>query len=149
MLDSPTRPTWETRFWSKISRGGPDECWPWMKGRNDQGYGIIRISGRNHRAHRKSLELKLGRPIRPGAQVLHSCDNPPCCNPAHLREGTQPENMQDMQVRGRRVNRNTKLDPQQVAALIAAPGTQEQVARQFGVSQSNVSMIRSGARRGR
>lgn len=33
--------------------------------------------------------------------VLHSCDNPPCCNPAHLRPGSHLENMADRHRAGR------------------------------------------------
>ncbi|MFB9187253.1 HNH endonuclease signature motif containing protein [Dactylosporangium sucinum] len=52
-------------------------------------------------AHRVAWEVANGQPIPDGLQVLHSCDNPPCCNPAHLSIGTQAENMQQMVARGR------------------------------------------------
>ena len=93
------------RFWSKVDRsGGPDACWPWMAARNEHGYGVMRIEGRNVRAHRVSLTLAAGKSDPgPSVKVLHSCDNPPCCNPAHLRYGTQGDNIRDAIERGRRV----------------------------------------------
>src|ERR1035437_6125251 len=77
-------------FWSKVDRlGGPDACWPWMGARDQDGYGLFRppkaTRRPTQRAHRFALELKLGRPLAPGMQARHAvCDNPPCCNPAHL-----------------------------------------------------------------
>lgn len=82
--------------------GGPDACWPWGKARNEHGYGIIRVSGRNVRAHRLAL-IRDGDDPGPAVKVLHSCDNPPCCNPKHLHFGTQQKNIAEMHERGRRV----------------------------------------------
>lgn len=86
------------RFWSKVdTTAGMDGCWPWTASRNRGGYGHFD----NTSAHRFSLELKLGRPIRPGLFACHTCDNPPCCNPAHLFEGTHQDNVDDRQAKGR------------------------------------------------
>ena len=100
----------EQRFWRYVDRRSPDECWPWMAGRTSSdgnGYGVSYAfsrgagkRGRENHAHRIALSLNLGRPITPGAHVLHSCDNKWCCNPAHLREGTHAENMRDNKIRG-------------------------------------------------
>src|SRR3990167_4061840 len=94
------------RFWSKVDRsGGPDACWPWLKGRMYYGYGLFFIrkgKGKviNKSAHRSAWELTHGA-IPKGLFVLHSCDNPPCCNPSHLRLGTQADNIKDCIERGR------------------------------------------------
>ena len=61
------------------------------------------IAGRPLRAHRMAYEVAKG-DIPEGMHILHSCDNPKCCNPAHLRPGTHQENMDDMQARGRRTS---------------------------------------------
>ncbi len=59
------------------------------------------------RAHRASWQISFG-PIPDGLQVLHTCDNPPCCNPAHLFLGTQLDNIYDMCAKGRHVKRGQK-----------------------------------------
>lgn len=96
------------RFWAKVDRRSPDECWPWLGGTDPRGYGTVwsQVLGRKDKAHRVSLSLQLGRSITDGLEVLHSCDNPRCVNPEHLREGTHQENMQDMAERNQQWREN-------------------------------------------
>lgn len=54
-------------------------------------------------AHRWSFEYHVG-PIPAGMWVMHSCDNPPCVNPAHLSVGTPRDNALDMHRKGRANN---------------------------------------------
>jgi len=89
------------RFWSKVQVGKPDECWPWMAARGGRdSRGQITIGNRLHFAHRIAWELTNG-PIPKKMCVLHSCDNPPCCNPGHLFLGTQADNIRDAFAKGR------------------------------------------------
>lgn len=89
-------PVLATRVWDRIDVGEPHECWPWTRAKNNLGYGQIAYpKGVRHYAHRLVVRAVKGEVIR------HTCDNPPCCNPAHLLKGTQAQNLQDMRDRGR------------------------------------------------
>lgn len=58
-------------------------------------YGQVRIRGKLYLAHRVAFQLAGGQTTEENPCVLHSCDNPLCCNPNHLRAGTQRTNMHD------------------------------------------------------
>lgn len=87
------------RLAARVRRGAPTECWPWTGGTNGNGYGCIYVDGRVVLAHRLAWELVHGPILKGegyhGTCVLHRCDTPACCNPAHLFLGTQLNNMQD------------------------------------------------------
>jgi len=90
----------KTLFWDKVDIRGPDDCWEWTAFRNPKGYGMFKVRpGDGYLAHRISYFLEHGH--NPGAYCLHSCDNPPCCNPKHTFSGTQQDNMDDMRSKGR------------------------------------------------
>lgn len=88
------------RFWGKVKRGAPNECWEWQGGHFAQGYGITQWNRRNVGAHRVAYALTHGGEL-PDLYVCHSCDNRSCCNPAHLWLGTPQDNMTDMMRKGR------------------------------------------------
>jgi hypothetical protein len=89
------------RFWSQVDKSaGPDACWPWTGSRSDSGYGSFGLARKQIGSHRQSYLLTFG-PIPDGLWVLHRCDNPPCCNPAHLFLGTPGNNTQDALNKGR------------------------------------------------
>ena len=84
--------------------GGPDACHLWTGGtclnRRGVRYGKVRVGAAIFAAHRLAVKIA-GRRLRPDQQVLHACDEPLCCNPRHLRCGSQSANMRDARDKGR------------------------------------------------
>ncbi len=91
----------QERFWQKVAKGGPDDCWMWTGGKADHGYGLIYIDGKNRRTHVISWEWANDCKAPKGMSVCHTCDTPSCVNPAHLWLGTHRENLQDAGRKGR------------------------------------------------
>ncbi len=158
------------RHQSHVDRsGGPESCWPWMAQRKE-GYGVVygRRDGRwRWVGYAHQFAVAFDSPIPDGQCVLHRCDNPPCCNPAHLFLGTQVENIHDMCRKGRdrhlrgrenypgmhpehaqgERNGNAKLTAEKVAEIrrrAAAGETKAALSREFGVSDVHVGCIVSG-----
>jgi hypothetical protein len=92
----------EDRFWDKVVRRGPDECWPWSGATSSNGRGTISLdNGKITSAARVAFLATHGHwPI----VACHSCDNPGCVNPAHIWSGTYSENIQDSIRKGRHYN---------------------------------------------
>jgi hypothetical protein len=88
------------RMLISVGRSEPNECWPWKGRVSSTGYGTIKHRGRTLKAHRVAYEMANG-PIPDGLVVMHICDNPPCCNPNHLRLGTVADNNNDRDQKGR------------------------------------------------
>lgn len=148
------------RLWSKIERRGPDECWPWLTKTKIAGYGAIGRGGRGGGhvlAHRAVWEEAHGPIPKPQGQhhgmvVMHTCDNRLCCNLAHLRLGTQADNVKDMDAKARRktVARvgeacgASKYTEQQVRAVKRATGPYAEIAKQTGVALGSVKAIKRG-----
>ncbi len=140
----------------RVVVGGPDECWEWSGARLPKGYGILTARGLRLYAHREAWVEANGRPVPPGMYVRHTCDNPPCCNPAHLLLGTPMDNYNDMRSRGRErhagasgvANGGCKLTASAVTELriLYATGQYRQIdlAARFGIKQSQVSRIVRG-----
>lgn len=159
MAKGPKRKPIEERFWPKVDKRGPEDCWEWIGARQVSGYGFI-YAGRNPRfliAHRVSWELANG-PIPAGLVVCHHCDDPPCCNPKHLFLGTRADNNRDRakKKRGRESrqwgeqNPNVKVSDEQCAKmrdLYESGWSQTHIAKRFGIKQPQVSRIVRGVQR--
>jgi hypothetical protein len=55
----------DERFWAKVEKTGG--CWLWQGYRNKNGYGMFRMNGRAHLAHRAASILTNG-PIQMGVK---------------------------------------------------------------------------------
>jgi hypothetical protein len=141
------------RFNAKV--GPPDEkgCMEWTAYRDRAGYGQFKLNGKLVLAHRLSLVIHQGIEIpHPDVKALHSCDNPPCVNPDHLRWGTPKDNGGDKKKRGRsprgEKNGKHKLTSDQVMQihhLYSSGGyPQKELGRRFGVVQAQISAIVNG-----
>lgn len=150
----------EDRFWEKVDRsGGPDACWPFTGGRNKDGYGKFAVERKVQvRAHRFAWELVNG-PMPPGLNGCHRCDNPPCCNPAHIFPGTNAENLADMVAKGRsavgernimvrhpercHTARLTWEQVREIRAIFAQqnPPSHQSVADAYGISRATLRAV--------
>ena len=88
------------RFWSRVVRAGPDDCWPYPYAHAHK-YGTFWVKKRYLRAAHLAWSLHHNKPWPEGLHALHSCDNPPCANPAHIWPGTPSDNGLDMMKKGR------------------------------------------------
>lgn len=134
----------ETRLMKRVQK--TDGCWLWTGCLDQLGYGRIRIGGRSDRAHRVSYRLFVDPTVNLSAAILHSCDNPPCVNPGHLRAGTQADNALDRETRNR--GKTRKLTPEQVLLIRTQLDrkTNLQLATEYGVHRSTIERIRKGVK---
>lgn len=138
----------QERIWSKIEVLGNEECWPYKEKLNEHGYGVFHIKHKSLLAHRVIYQLSKGE-IPAGMIIMHSCDNPSCCNPAHLTLGTQQDNIRDMNNKGRGVTpfgekcHKSKLKESEVRKIRDLQGSKnhKELAEMFGVTPSNVLFI--------
>lgn len=154
---------WQERFEARVDRtpgfGPQGDCHKWtgtIVGYPGNQYGVIQVDGQVRRAHRLAWELAHGRPFPEGLLALHSCDVGICVNPAHIRPGTQRDNMQDAvardrlrpyggrppldRARGSRIG-SAKLVEADVIAIRNSALTRKALAARYGVSQVTIDRI--------
>ena len=127
------------------NRDRSEGCWEWPFARREFGHGYIEYEGRNYSAHAVALILS-GSPRPKGLLALHSCDNPPCVNPAHLRWGTGADNHDDMAIRNRVLrgesHPSTTLTLSDVLAIRSDPRRWSDIAEAYGISKGSVGDIK-------
>ena len=144
------------KFWSRVDIRSVNECWEWKAGRASKkkgfDYGVFWIPGlRSVLSHRLALSFHKGVWVGNEKDVLHSCDNPPCCNPNHLCSGVHQDNMQDC-IRKGRGNREcgearhcAKLNPEKVRTIrrLFDPSKRNkaELARRFGVDKNVIQLV--------
>lgn len=135
------------RFWSKVLITDNESCWPWMWNADPKGYGIFKCGGNNKRAPRVAFFLTHG--YWPNV-CRHTCDNPTCCNPSHLLDGTNQDNVRDKVERGRMnpqkgqdrpLAKLCNKDVPEIRALLRDGMSQRKIASMFGVSQAVIMRI--------
>lgn len=145
------------RFWAKVDKRGPDECWEWKAVKNIGGYGRFALPRGVRRqkwivAHRVSWALD-GRALPEGYILCHRCDNPGCVNPGHLFVGTHKDNARDRDSKGRRRppvgtrNGMARLTEQQVRDIHDGASQSvpvKELSMRFGVSETQITRIVRG-----
>ncbi|MEU7489599.1 HNH endonuclease [Streptomyces sp. NPDC042319] len=166
-LASLERVALEAEFWRKVdASGGEEACWPWTgASRHEFGYGAVYWEGVHTQAGRVSYalhhELALA-DISAGLKLRHVCpngSNPQCCNPRHLRLGTQEQNMRDRMAEGGYARADehfsTKVRDADVRRMreeywIAPPGSRPtlvSLGRRYGVYWGTVHRLVHGRSR--
>ena len=125
------------------------DCWYFRGSITGNGYGHVYCRGTEY-THRLAAMLFLDLDLADGRVVRHTCDTPPCFNPAHLRLGTQKDNIRDAVEKGRMTGK--KLNPDQVAAIkydLSLRRAHRSLALEFGVSTTTMGRDSPVERRGR
>jgi hypothetical protein len=129
----------------------PNGCIEWQKAKSKYGYGMISFHNKVMTANRLMLILLYGEPDTKSV-AMHSCDNPPCINPDHLRWGSHQENSKDMVAKGREkikpisgpTHHNAKLNKDkadEIRLLLAVGNTHKYLAKLYSVAPSTIYSI--------
>lgn len=133
----------DKKFWAHVNK--TDSCWLWTGILNNKGYGVSRYKMHTYLAHRMSYVMENG-PIPDGLIVLHICDVPSCIKPAHLRLGTQKDNMAECAAKDRSCfgerNGHSKLTPESVREMrleYAEGTTLAELSRKYKVDRMTIT----------
>ena len=150
-------------LWSKVDKRGEDKCWDWKGFKNHDGYGRTWINDKGYYAHRVIYSLVYPNTITLNAPLsqddsgflLHTCDNPSCCNPKHLWVGTHADNMADKVAKGRSPDFSggkgprckLTMDQAKEARLLRKTGmTIPQLMEKFELSRASMkTLLRGGS----
>ncbi len=142
-------------FWKRVNiLSDSDACWEWQARLDKYGYGETSFCGARIKAHRLAYKLTYG-DIPDGKLIMHSCDNPACCNPKHLTPGTNLQNIEDRERKGRtskgESHYKVKLTDAQIREIRARyiPGVigYRTLANEYGVYYGHIADIVKGKTR--
>lgn len=132
-------------LWANVDRNS--DCWNWAGSVNNSGYGSVRVGPTSVLAHRAAFFLGIG--VLSDKCVCHQCDNPTCCNPAHLFLSDHAGNMADLRAKGRRKGVNcgegngraklNKLAAEEIRQRRAQGVFLKDLAAIYGVGLSTIS----------
>lgn len=125
-------------FWARIDRREPDECWPWTGCTKPGGYGFIMHKRRAVLTHRLALAGSFDALPSRDVMACHRCDNPICCNPAHLFWGDAKANNDDCRSKGKKRGAPQKIDVQTAIDMRDTGASYEAIAARFNVNQASV-----------
>jgi len=145
-------------LWSKVDKRSEDKCWNWKGYKNNEGYGRTWINDKGYYAHRVIYSLAYPNSINLNAPastdetgfLLHTCDNPSCCNPKHLWVGTHADNMADKVKKGRSADFRGDKGPRckltmeqamQIRKLRKDGISAKELAKQFNISLSSIKSL--------
>lgn len=147
-MPNPPKLIDETYFLSRSKKNDETGCVEWTRHIATTGYGTLKYRQKQWIAHRFAWQFYRGA-IPDGMIVCHKCDNRKCINPEHLFLGTTQDNVTDKMNKGRFVpcigerSGTAKLSELQIKQILADLRPQTKIAKSFGISQSNVSLIKS------
>lgn len=145
--------TLEERFWEKVDKKSPEECWEWTGAKNNLGYGVFSVNRKMMYTHRFSYLISNGE-FSKNLMVCHKCDNRKCVNPNHLFLGTAKDNHIDMLNKGRgnsplgESSHLAKITEKQVIEIRKLIASKQyyvrEIAEMFGVSHGCINEIKRG-----
>jgi hypothetical protein len=132
-------------LWSKVDKKGEDDCWNWKGYKNVQGYGRTWIDDHGYYAHRvifnlanpNTINLSAPKDTDESGFLLHTCDNPSCCNPKHLWVGNHADNMADKVAKGRSPDYSGDKGPRCKLSMVQAREIRQ--LRKEGVSARDLA----------
>lgn len=139
----------------QYTRSTPNEqgCLLWKKYCDNDGYAKMWYFGVQRQVSRILMSLYCDFNLSNHLLVLHSCDNPRCCNIHHLRIGTPHDNVDDRMKRHRQRNvcgeehPSSKLQESDVRSIFrqyARGATMQALAEEYGTGLTVICNILNG-----
>lgn len=124
----------------------------WTKQKDKDGYGRLKYMKKDIRVHRFMLEMKLNKELGSDIVTRHTCNNPPCCNPEHLLEGSSIDNINDKIKSGRCIGPRgelqwrSKLTKEQVIEIYSLKNimSKSDLAKRYNVGRLCILKIHNG-----